>query len=64
MSHQIHRPVELTYGATRAIDRLTAAAEALRGVIMREVTDPEARSAALGLVASALAVAVRGVATY
>jgi hypothetical protein len=62
MTHRLHAPVELTYGATRSIDRLTAATDEIRGVIMHEVPDLEARSAALALVGKALGVAVHGVA--
>jgi hypothetical protein len=60
MTHQLQRPVELTYGATRAIQRLTGATDAIRSVIMHEVPDRQARSAALALIANALGVAVRG----
>jgi len=62
MTLRLHGPAELTYGATRSIDRLTAATEAMRSVIMHEVPEPEARSAALSLVGNALSVAVHGVA--
>jgi hypothetical protein len=61
MTLRLHGPEERTYGATRAIERLTAASDAIRGVIMHEVPDQEARGAALHLVAKALDVAVQGV---
>ena len=62
MTRRLYGPAELTYGATRSIDRLTAATEAMRSVIMHEVQDREARSAALSLVGEALDMAVHGVA--
>jgi hypothetical protein len=62
MTLRTHGPADLTYGATRSIDRLTAATDAIRCVIMHEVPDREARSAALALVGEALDVAVHGVA--
>jgi hypothetical protein len=61
MAQRSRGPVELTYGATRAIDRLTAATDEMRSIIMHEVPDRDARSAALALVARALGVAVHGV---
>ena len=62
MSQRQQSTREVTYGATRAIERLTLAADTIRGVILHEVTDRDARSAALGLVSKALNVAVQGVA--
>jgi hypothetical protein len=62
MTIRLHGPAALTYGATRAIDRLTAATDAVRSVIMHEVPDRQARSAALALVGEALDLAVHGVA--
>jgi hypothetical protein len=62
MAHRLHGHAELSYGAARAVDRLTAATDEMRGVIMHEVPDLEARLAALSLVAQALGVAVHGVA--
>jgi hypothetical protein len=54
--------MEITYGATRAIERLTLAADSIRGTIIHEVTDRDARAAALALVSQALGVAVQGIA--
>jgi hypothetical protein len=62
MTLRLHGPADLTYGATRSIDRLTAATDAMRSVIMHEVSDREARTAALSLVGEALDMAVHGVA--
>jgi hypothetical protein len=62
MTIRLLGPAELTYGATRSIDRLTAAADAMRSVIMHEVPDQEARLAALSLVGEGLDTAVHGVA--
>lgn len=62
MTHRLHGSIELTYGASRAIERLNAATDAIRSVIIHDVPDREARSAALALVANALCVAVQGVA--
>jgi hypothetical protein len=62
MTLRLHGPAELTYGASRSIDRLTAATDAMRSVIMHEVPDQEARSVALSLVGKALGAAVHGVA--
>jgi hypothetical protein len=61
MTIRHYGPAELTYGAARAIDRLTAATDEIRGVIMHEVPDLEARSSALALIGKALGVAVNGV---
>jgi hypothetical protein len=63
MTHQLHQSDEPTYGETRAIEHLTAVAETMRGAIMHDVTDRNARTAALMLVAKALDAAVQGVAT-
>jgi hypothetical protein len=54
--------MELTYGATRAIERLTLAADTIRGTIIHEVSDREARAAALALVSKALSIAAEGIA--
>jgi hypothetical protein len=62
MTPRLRGPADLTYGATRSIDRLNAATDAMRSVIMHEVPDQEACSAALSLVGKALGVAVHGVA--
>ncbi len=63
MTHQLQRPVELTYGATRAIERLTEASDAIRSVIMHsEVPDRQGTlGGALAGIAQALGVAARGV---
>jgi hypothetical protein len=63
MTHRLHQANEPTYGETRAIEHLTAVAETLRGVIIHEVTDRNARTAALLFVGKALDAAVQGVAT-
>jgi len=36
--------MEMTYGATRAIERLTLATDAIKATIMHEVHDREARA--------------------
>jgi hypothetical protein len=61
MTPRLHGPIELTYGATHSIDRLTGATDEIRRVIMNEVPDRDACSAALTLVAKALCVAVHAV---
>jgi hypothetical protein len=62
MTHR-HQSYEPTYGETRAIEHLTAAAETMRGVIIHDVTDRSARTAALVFIAKALDAAVQGIAT-
>ncbi|MGD0432446.1 MAG: hypothetical protein ABSA58_15290 [Acetobacteraceae bacterium] len=62
MPQRQHSSMETTYGAMRAIERLTLAADTIRGTIMHEVTDRDARAAALALVSQALGVAVQGIA--
>jgi len=62
MSQRLRSTMELTYGATRAIERLTLAADTIRGAILHEVTDRDARDAALALVSQVLGVAIQGVA--
>ena len=62
MSQRPRSAMELTYGATRAIERLTLAADTIRGTIIHEVSDREARAAALALVSKALSIAAEGIA--
>ena len=54
---------EVTYGATRSMERLVDAVEAVKSVILREVVDQSARTRAIALVGQALGVAVEGVST-
>lgn len=63
MTHRLRHSDEPTYGERRAVEHLTAAADAMRGAIMHDVTDRAARTAALALVTEALGAAVQGVAT-
>jgi hypothetical protein len=62
VSQRPHTAMEMTYGATRAIERLTLATDAIKATIMHEVHDREARAAALAHVTRALGIAVQGVA--
>jgi hypothetical protein len=55
------RSNEPTFGERRAIEHLTAAADMMRGVIMHDVADLGARTAALALITQALGTAVQGV---
>ena len=52
---------EFIQGATLSIERLTEASDEIRGVIMREVPDQDARMAALTLVERALRLAIHAV---
>jgi hypothetical protein len=61
MITQAYGSAEFIHGATRSIDRLTDATDEIRSVIMREVSDRDACSAALVLVARALCVAIHAV---
>jgi hypothetical protein len=60
MTRTTHSPLD-TYGGTRSVERLVDAVETVRGTIMREVADREARSQALALMSRALGVACQGV---
>jgi hypothetical protein len=62
VSQRPQSAVELTYGASRAIERLTLAADTIRGTIIHEVTDRQARAQALALISQAVGVAVQGIA--
>jgi hypothetical protein len=61
MSYRSRNSDEPTYGEMRAIEHLTAAAETMRCVIMHDVSDREARAAALAMISKALGTAVQGV---
>jgi hypothetical protein len=61
MTHRLRQSDEPTYGERRAIEQLTAAADMMRGVIMHDVADRGARSAALAFITQALGAAVQGV---
>jgi hypothetical protein len=56
----MHSALE-TYGGTRSVERLVDAIETVRGTIMREVHDRDARAQSLELVSRALGVACQGV---
>jgi hypothetical protein len=62
MTQWMNRSGEPTYGDRRAIDRLTLAADAMCSMILHDVLDRDAKSAALALLDKALNAAVQGVA--
>lgn len=63
MAQWRHHSDEPTFGDRRAIDRLTLAADAMSSIILHDVIDRNAQSAALALLQKALGTAVQGVAT-
>ena len=60
MARTTHSPLD-TYGGTRSVERLVDAFATVRGAILREVADREARAEALALISRALDVACHGV---
>lgn len=62
MTQWLNRSDEPTYGDRRAVDRLTLAADTMCSMILHDVVDRDAKSAALALLDKALHAAVQGVA--